>query len=53
MLFVNKKDVSIRMYIDYHQLNKVIIKNKYHLSQIDDLFDNLKGASYFSKIDLI
>ncbi|WMV30343.1 hypothetical protein MTR67_023728 [Solanum verrucosum] len=40
------------MCIDYHQLNKVTIKNKYPLSRIDDLFDKLQGASYFSKIDL-
>ena len=41
------------MYIDYHELNKVMIKNKYHLLRIDDLFDQLKGASVFSKIDLM
>jgi hypothetical protein len=38
--------------VDYHFLNKVIIKNKYHLPRIDDLFDQLKGACVFSKIDL-
>ncbi|KAG8480814.1 hypothetical protein CXB51_025559 [Gossypium anomalum] len=42
----------MRMCIDYHQLNKVTIKNKYSLPRIDDLFDQLKGASVFSKIDL-
>ena len=40
------------MCIDYHQLNKVTIKNKYPLPRIDDLFDQLQGESYFSKIDL-
>ena len=52
MLFVRKKDGSLRMCIDYRQLNKVTIKNKYPLPRIDDLFDQLQGASYFSKIDL-
>ena len=42
----------MRLCIDYRQLNKVTIKNKYPLSRIDDLFDQLKGASVFSKIDL-
>ncbi|KAA0037981.1 RNA-directed DNA polymerase-like protein [Cucumis melo var. makuwa] len=41
----------MRLCIDYHQLNKVTIKNKYRLLRIDDLFDLLKGASVFSKID--
>lgn len=52
VLFVRKKDDSLRMCIDYRQLNKVTIKNKYPLPRIDDLFDQLQGASYFSKIDL-
>ena len=52
MLFVKKKDGSLRMYIDYKLLNSVTIKNKYPLSRIDDLFDQLRGASVFSKIDL-
>lgn len=52
MLFVRKKDGSLRMCIDYRQLNKVTIKNKYPLPRIDDLFDQLQGASYFSKTDL-
>ncbi|KAH0643735.1 hypothetical protein KY290_035193 [Solanum tuberosum] len=52
VLFVRKKDGSLRMYIDYRQLNKVTIKNKYPLPQIDDLFDQLQGAKCFSKIDL-
>ena len=42
----------MRLYIDYQQLNKVTIKNKYPLSRIDDLFDQLQGASVFSKINL-
>ena len=41
------------MCIDYRQLNKVIVKNKYLLPRIDDLFDQLQEASYFSKIDLL
>ena len=47
-----KKDGSLRMCIDYRSLNKVTIKNKYPLPRIDDLFDQLKGAKSFSKIDL-
>ena len=50
--FVKKKDGTLRMYIDYRQVNKVTVKNKYPLSIIEDLFDQLKGASVFSKIDL-
>ncbi|KAA3487289.1 Retrotransposon protein [Gossypium australe] len=52
VLFVNKKDESLRLCIDYRQLNKVTIKYKYTLLRIDDLFDQLKGAIVFSKIDL-
>jgi hypothetical protein len=52
VLFVKKKDGSLRMCIDYRSLNEVTIKNKYPLPRIDDLFDQLKGAKYFSKIDL-
>ncbi|XP_075078644.1 uncharacterized protein LOC142164590 [Nicotiana tabacum] len=52
VLFVKKKDGTLRLCIDYRQLNKVTIKNKYPLPRIDDLFDQLKGASLFSKIDL-
>ena len=52
VLFVWKNDGSLRMCIDYCKLNKVTIKNKYALPWIDDLFDQLQRASYFSKIDL-
>ncbi|KAI3771736.1 hypothetical protein L6452_02903 [Arctium lappa] len=52
VLFVKKKDGSMRMYIDYRELNKVIIKNKYPLPRTYDLFDQLQGAGCFSKIDL-
>ena len=52
VLFVKKKDGSFRMCIDYRQLNKVTVKNKYPLPRIDDLFDQLQGACTFSKIDL-
>ena len=52
VLFVKKKDGTLRMCIDYRQINKVTVKNKYPLPRIEDLFDQLKGASVFSKIDL-
>ena len=52
VLFVKKKDGSLRLCIDYRQLNKVTIKNKYPLPRIDDLFNQLQGARCFSKIDL-
>ena len=52
MLFVKKKDGTLRLCVDYRQLNKMKVKNKYPLPRIDDLFDQLKGASVFSKIDL-
>ena len=49
---MKKKDGTLRMYIDYRQINKVTMKNKYPLSRIKDLFDQLKGVGVFSKIDL-
>lgn len=52
VLFVKKNDGSVRMFIDYRQLNKLTIKNKYPLFEIDELFDQLQGASYFLKINL-
>ncbi|XP_023759636.2 uncharacterized protein LOC111908045 isoform X1 [Lactuca sativa] len=52
ILFVKKKDGSHQMCIDYRELNKVTVKNHYPLPRIDDLFDQLKGTSWFSKIDL-
>ena len=52
MLFVKKKDGMLRLCVDYRQLNKMTVKNKYLLPRIDDLFDQLKGASVFLKIDL-
>ena len=52
VLFVKKKDGTLRLCIDYKELNKVTVKNKYPLPRIDDLFDQLQGAQYFSKIDL-
>ena len=52
ILFVKKKDVSHQMCIAYRELNKVTVKNRYPLPRIDDLFDQLQGASWFSKIDL-
>ena len=52
VFFVNKKDGTLQLCVDYRQLNKKAIKNKYMLPGIDDLFDQFKGASVFSKIDL-
>nr|GEX45635.1 putative reverse transcriptase domain-containing protein [Tanacetum cinerariifolium] len=52
VLFVKKKDRSFRMCIDYRELNKLTVKNRYPFSRIDDLFDQLQGSSVYSKIDL-
>ena len=52
VLFVKKKDGTLRLGVDYRQLNKMTVKEKYPLPWIDDLFDQLKGTSVFSKIDL-
>ncbi|GJY44594.1 putative reverse transcriptase domain-containing protein [Tanacetum coccineum] len=53
VLFVKKKDRSFRMCINYRELNKLTVKNRYPLPRIDDLFDQLQGSSFYSKIDLI
>nr|GEX30446.1 hypothetical protein [Tanacetum cinerariifolium] len=53
VLFVKKKDGSFRTCIDYRELNKLTVKNRYPLPRIDDLFDQLQGSSIYSKIDLI
>jgi hypothetical protein len=52
VLFVQKKDGSQRMCVDYRSLNDVTVKNKYPLPCIEDLFDQMRGARVFSKIDL-
>ncbi|KAM2668750.1 hypothetical protein EV2_020312 [Malus domestica] len=52
VLFVRKKNGTLRLCIDYRQLNRVTIKNRYPLPRINDLFDQLKGACVFSKIDM-
>ncbi|GJS16510.1 putative reverse transcriptase domain-containing protein [Tanacetum coccineum] len=52
VLFVKKKDGSFRMYIDYRELNKITVKNRYPLPRINDLFDQLQGSGVYSKIDL-
>ena len=52
VLFAKKKDKTLRLCIDYKQLNRVTVKNRYPLPRIDDLFDQLRGARVYSKIDL-
>ena len=52
VLFAKKKDKTLQLCIDYRQLNRVMIKNRYPLPRIDDLFDQLRGARVYSKIDL-
>jgi hypothetical protein len=52
ILFIEKKDGTQRMCVDYCSLNEVTIKNKYPLPQIEDLFDQMDGTNVFSKIDL-
>ena len=52
VLFAKNKDKTLRLCIDYRQLNRVTIKNRYPLPRIDDLFDQLRGARVYSKIDL-
>jgi hypothetical protein len=52
VLFVKKKDGTLQLCIDYRQLNKTTIKNKYPLPRIDDVFDQLRAAYMFSKTDL-
>ena len=52
ILFAKKNDKTLRLCIDYRQLNRVTIKNRYPLLRIDDLFDQLRGARVYSNIDL-
>ena len=52
VLFAKKKDKTLLLCIDYRQLNRVTVKNQYPLSMIDDLFDQLRGAQVYYKIDL-
>lgn len=50
-MFALKKDGKWRMHIHFHRLSKITVKNRYPISLIDDLLDNLKGVKYFSKLD--
>jgi hypothetical protein len=52
ILFVRKKDGTLHLCIDYRQINKITIKSKYPLPRINDLFDQVQGATIFSKIEL-
>ena len=52
VLLVKKKDGSLRLCIDYRELDRVTVKNRYPLPRIDDLFDQMGGAKVFSKLDL-
>jgi len=52
VLFARKNDGTLRLCIDYRELNKIMVKNRYPLPRIDDLFDQLRGAETFSKTDL-
>ena len=52
VLVAKKRDKTLRLCIDYRQLNKVMIKNRYPLPRIDDLFDQLRGERVYSKIDI-
>ena len=52
MVLVKKKDGTLRMCIDYRALNKKTLKNRYPIPRIDELMDELRGAKFFSKIDL-
>ena len=52
VLFENKRDETLRLCTDYRSLNPVTVKNKYPLPRIDDLFDQLRGSKYYTKIDL-
>ena len=52
VIFVKRKDGTLRLCIDYRQLNKKTIKNRYPLPHIDDMLDQLRGETVFSKIDL-
>ena len=52
VLFVKKKNGALRLCIDYRELNKITVRNRYPLPRIDDLFNQLRGTGTFSKIDL-